>query len=167
MLVYEKKVENERHLYGTTSNIPSVNDSQVSFIDETGAEIQDISFTDTFVDDGKHGMIRVSDNTWAAMNVGDVNIIPGGFIPPEPVIVDFKAAPTSSPKLLYNSGELFTTQGLVLNNVYSDGTEKQMTEEEFSTVVFEPAVGTPMTTDITTFMAFYMDYYRVWPIVVI
>ena len=40
MLVYEKKVEGERHLYGTLSSIPSDSDQRLIYKDENGDTIQ-------------------------------------------------------------------------------------------------------------------------------
>ena len=39
MLIYEKKVDGVRHLYGTEGNIPSVSDQQLAYKDNTGATV--------------------------------------------------------------------------------------------------------------------------------
>lgn len=42
MLVYEKIVDGVKHLYGTLGNVPSDNDTQLSYKDEAGKEISDV-----------------------------------------------------------------------------------------------------------------------------
>ena len=84
MLVYEKKVEGERHLFGTMENIPSADDVQLTYKDEDGATASP-TLQDTFLDDGHGGIKMIHDDTESELNVfiGDVNIIPGDFEAPE------------------------------------------------------------------------------------
>lgn len=88
MLVYEKKVEGERHLFGTMGSIPSADDVQLTYKDEDGATASP-TLQDTFLDDGHGGIKMVHDEsgtiTESELNVfiGDVNIIPGDFEAPE------------------------------------------------------------------------------------
>lgn len=88
MLVYEKKVEGERHLFGTMGNVPSADDVQLTYKDEDGATASP-TLQDTFLDDGHGGIKMVHDEsgtiTESELNVfiGDVNIIPGDFEAPE------------------------------------------------------------------------------------
>ena len=80
MLVYEKKVEGERHLFGTMGNIPSNDDVQLTYKDEDGATASP-TLQDTFLDDGHGGIKMIHNDTESELNVfiGDVNIIPGDF----------------------------------------------------------------------------------------
>lgn len=84
MLVYEKKVENERHLFGTMGNIPSADDVQLTYQDDKGATVEP-SLDYTYLDDGHGGIMMVADGTKTPLNVfiGEVNIIPGDFAAPE------------------------------------------------------------------------------------
>lgn len=84
MLVYEKKVEGERHLFGTMGNIPSADDVQLTYKDEDGVTASP-TLQDTFLDDGHGGIKMIHDDTESELNVfiGDVNIIPGDFEAPE------------------------------------------------------------------------------------
>jgi hypothetical protein len=43
MLVYEKIVDGVKHLYGTFGNVPSDDDTQLSYKDEAGKEISDVT----------------------------------------------------------------------------------------------------------------------------
>lgn len=151
MLIYEKKVDGERHLFGSTTGIPNEDDVQASFVDADGAEVSDVAFTDSFVDDGAHGMIRVSDEKWIAMNIDDTNVIPGGgYIPPIPPIPTKELTGiqiVSTGKQEFNEGDSFELGNLKLEKVYSDGTTETMSDPDFSTCTFAPAVGTPLTTD--------------------
>lgn len=88
MLVYEKKVDEQRHLFGTMGNVPSDDDVQLTYKDEDGATASP-TLQDTFLDDGHGGIKMVHDEsgiiTESELNVfiGDVNIIPGDFEAPE------------------------------------------------------------------------------------
>ena len=84
MLVYEKKVEGERHLFGTMENIPSADDAQLTYQDDKGATVEP-SLDYTYLDDGHGGIKMIADGTETPLNVfiGEVNIIPGDFVAPE------------------------------------------------------------------------------------
>lgn len=88
MLVYEKKVEDTRHLFGTMGNIPSNDDTQLTYEDNNGSSVSP-TLQDQYLDDGHGGIKMVHDEdgtiTETALNVfiGDVNIIPGDFEAPE------------------------------------------------------------------------------------
>lgn len=83
MLIYEKKENNERHLYGSESGIPASTDTQMTYTDTDGNEVS-VSLSDSFVDAGHHGIKRVSDDKEIWAFVDDVNIIPGGKTKPTP-----------------------------------------------------------------------------------
>ena len=61
MLIYEKKVDDERHLFGTMGTIPSDADSQLSYVDDNDDPVV-VSLSDSYFDDG-HGGIKTSDGT--------------------------------------------------------------------------------------------------------
>lgn len=81
MLVYEKKVEGERHLFGTMGNVPSDDDVQLTYKDAEGSTAEP-TLQDTFLDDGHGGIVMVHDEsgtiTESELNVfiGDTQIIP-------------------------------------------------------------------------------------------
>ena len=60
MLVYEKKVDSTRKLFGTEGNIPAVSDSALVYKDDIGETLTIVS-GDTYLDDGHGGIIRKSD----------------------------------------------------------------------------------------------------------
>lgn len=80
MLIYEKKVDDARHLFGTMGTIPDVSDSQLSYVDENDAPVT-VSLSDSYFDDG-HGGIKMSDGTKVIVTLDDTVIIPkGGEMP--------------------------------------------------------------------------------------
>ena len=81
MLVYEKKVDDVRHLFGTLGVVPTDSDQQLVYKDTDGNEILDISLSDLFVDDKQGGIIRLSDGKAIQVHIRDtsgslVQIIP-------------------------------------------------------------------------------------------
>jgi len=75
MLVYEKKVEGERHLYGKVEGtVPAVDDVQLTYKDADGQELELVE-KDTYKDNGKGGIYRVSDNAAVNVFIGDTQII--------------------------------------------------------------------------------------------
>lgn len=76
MLVYEKKVDNARHLFGTMGTIPSAGDSQLSYVDNNDDPVT-VSLSGSYFDDG-HGGIKDAEGTQINVMLGDVVIIPKG-----------------------------------------------------------------------------------------
>lgn len=76
MLIYEKKVEGERHLFGTMGTIPSNEDSQLSYVDNNDDPVE-VSLSNSYFDDG-HGGIKDAEGTQINVMLGDVVIIPKG-----------------------------------------------------------------------------------------
>lgn len=76
MLVYEKKVDDERHLFGTMGTIPSNEDSQLSYVDNNDDPVE-VSLSNSYFDDG-HGGIKDAEGTQINVMLGDVVIIPKG-----------------------------------------------------------------------------------------
>lgn len=77
MWLYEKS----SHLYGTTSQVPSVSDTQCSYKDADGNTLT-LAKTDKLVDnssDGIQAMKRLSDNKDVNVYVGDVLVIGAGI----------------------------------------------------------------------------------------
>ena len=77
MLVYEKKVDNTRHLYGKVEGtIPAVDDVQLTYKDSDGDTLTIVE-GDSYFNDGKGGIIRKSDNKPVNVFIGDTQIIGG------------------------------------------------------------------------------------------
>lgn len=80
MLVYEKKVDDTRHLFGTMGTIPSAGDSQLSYVDNNDDPVT-VSLSGSYFDDG-HGGIKTADGTSINVILDDTVIIPkGGEMP--------------------------------------------------------------------------------------
>ena len=75
MLVYEKKVDGVRHLYGKVEGtIPAASDTQLTYKDAEGQELELVE-KDTYKDNGKGGIYRVSDNAAVNVFIDDTQII--------------------------------------------------------------------------------------------
>lgn len=151
MLIYEKQIDSERHLFGTMANIPAEEDVQLSFLDADG-NIINPELSDTYLDDKKGGIIRKSDNKAVNVFIGDKNIIPGDFVPPTPerklVSIEFKVEPT---KVEYLVGEAISLEGAVVEAVYDNEDRETVTSE----CTFVPAEGDLATEDMTKITAKY------------
>lgn len=109
MLVYEKKVNTEKHLFGTTENIPAAADQKLLYTDKYGAPVTP-SFTDKFFDDKAGGISWVApeeDPEFMAVFIAGEQeaIIPKGWQPGTiltGVSIDLKTEPT---KTSYQSSE--------------------------------------------------------------
>ena len=130
MLIYEKKVDKERKLFGTVKNIPDENDREVIFEDEDGAPIELIP-GDTYLDDGKGGIIRKSDGKFIAVlidnNGEEVGVIPSDdYVSPEGKLesISIDSLPT---KVSYYTGETLEKAGLKVTALYTDDTTYDVT----------------------------------------
>lgn len=123
MLVYEKKVDETRHLFGNaTGTIPTADDVQLTYKDSEGSTLT-LSESDTYLDNGHGGIIRKSDGKDVNVFIGDVEII-GGEITPVLSSIEV-TAPT---KTTYAVGDTLDLTGMIVKEVYSDGSEKTITE---------------------------------------
>lgn len=79
MLLYTKVIyENDkaiRKIYGAVNNIPSEDDVEVVYKDKEG-NILTLVADDTYVDDGKGGIVRLSDSKAVDVYVESTKIIP-------------------------------------------------------------------------------------------
>ena len=82
MLVYEKKVEGERHLYGTLSSIPSDSDQRLIYKDENGDTIQP-TLSDGFKDDGHGGIKDIEQDCKVNVFIGETCVIPPNYVAAE------------------------------------------------------------------------------------
>lgn len=122
MLVYEKKVEGTRHLYGKVEGtIPAADDVQLTYKDAEGQELELVE-KDTYKDDGKGGIYRVSDKAAVNVFIGDTQIIG------DEVEVVLKSIEVTAPtKVTYSVDDTLDLTGMVVKEVYSDGTKKTIT----------------------------------------
>lgn len=75
MLIYEKWLEENsekvRHLFGTEANIPSSEDEQLAYQNAQGSTVSDLTFDETYLDDGHGGIIRASNGMKIAVGIVD------------------------------------------------------------------------------------------------
>jgi hypothetical protein len=160
MLVYEKKVEGERHLYGKVEGtIPAADDTQLTYKDAEGNTLT-ISETDTYLNDGKGGIIRKSDNKAVNVFIGDTQII-GEEIEAEstPEITMTAIEVTTPPtKTVYTAGEKLDLTGMVVTLIGTDGTQEVTDLVAYNEYTASPAEGTVLTTDITEVVISAYDF---------
>lgn len=145
MLVYEKKVDDERHLLGTLGQIPSEDDVELTYKDLDGDEISPIK-GDIYRDNKSGGMYRESDGKTVNVFIGDTCII--GKVEEKNVKkITIKTAPT---KKAYVEGEQLDLTGMVVEATFLDGDKAIITD-----YLTEPANGTVLTTDVTKVVVSY------------
>lgn len=83
MLIYEKKVDGVNHLFGTEANIPADDDTQLTYKDENGDAISDISDYKFFYEKNKvmfgseaTNQLPTNEDTQVNVWLGDEMIIP-------------------------------------------------------------------------------------------
>lgn len=143
MLIYEKKVDDKRKLFGTVDNIPDKEDKEVIFEDEDGAPVELIP-GDTYLDDGHGGIIRKSDGKFIAVlidnNGEEVGVIPSDdYVSPEGKLesISIDSLPT---KVSYYTGETLEKAGLKVTALYTDDTTYDVTNKcTFSPTVLSTA----------------------------
>ena len=123
MLVYEKKVDEARHLFGNaTGTAPTVDDVQLTYKDSDGDTLTIVE-GDSYIDDGKGGIIRKSDDKPVNVFIGDTQII--GSEIEEKTITGIEVIPPT--KVIYDVGDALDLTGMVVKEVYSDGDKKTIT----------------------------------------
>ena len=149
MLVYEKKVDSVRHLFGNaTGTIPTSDDVQLTYKDDEGNTLT-LSESDIYLDNGHGGIIRKSDGKSVNVFIGDVEII-GGEITPTPQATSIKVD-TEPTKTSYSDGDKLDLTGLVVKVVFDDESEEAITD--YTTT---PADGATLaTTDTKVNIAWY------------
>lgn len=160
MLVYEKKVDGERHLFGTTtSSIPSQEDVQLTYKDEDGQELT-LQEKDTYLNDGKGGIVRKSDKAAVNVFIGNTQII-GEEIEEksEPEITMTAIEVTTPPtKTVYTAGEELDLTGMVVTLIGTDGTQEVTETAAYNEYTTSPAAGTVLTTEITEVVVSAYDF---------
>ena len=152
MLVYEKKVDGERHLFGKVQGtVPSEDDAQLTYKDTDGTTITP-ELSDTYLNDGHGGIIRKSDGEAINVFIGETQII-GGEITPTVQSLRIDKNPT---KVTFTAGEQLEYYGIEITLVYSDGTEEGVSEDPALT--FDPDWGTTATVDMTSVTVTHTTY---------
>ena len=152
MLVYEKKVDGERHLFGKVQGtVPSESDVQLTYKDTDGTTITP-ELSDTYLNDGHGGIIRKSDGEAINVFIGETQII-GGEITPTVQSLRIDKNPT---KVTFTAGEQLEYYGIEITLVYSDGTEEGVSEDPALT--FDPDWGTTATVDMTSVTVTHTTY---------
>lgn len=118
MLIYEKKVEGVRHLFGTLGNVPSESDKQLTYTDEDGDVVTDLTVLSQLLDDG-HGGIKTKTGGKILVWLDDLNIIPGNK---EDSFIDiFITSDPAFTKMVYNQGDALDISGLEVSGHTSSG----------------------------------------------
>ena len=152
MLVYEKKVDEARHLFGNASGTqPTADDVQLTYKDAEGSTLT-LSESDTYLDDGKGGIVRKSDNKAVNVFIGDTQIIGGNIVP----TVESLRIDKNPTKVAYTDGEQLDYTGIEITLVHSDGTEEGVTEDPALT--FNPDWDTTATVDMTSVTVTHTTY---------
>lgn len=150
MLVYEKGTGENRHIYGTEANIPAVDDVQLTYRDEDGNEISDLTLNEVYLDDG-HGGIKTSAGEQVTVFIGGTNIVPGKSFEKAATGIEVTTNPT---KMEYTVGDELDLTGMVVKLFYNDGTSEEIDEWEA-----DPDDGDVLAEDDTPVVIEYEDFY--------
>ena len=149
MLVYEKKVDGTRHLFGKVEGtIPAANDTQLTYKDTDGTTITP-ELSDTYLNDGHGGIIRKSDGEAINVFIGETQII-GGDIPPAQMVSITVTPPT---KTSYVEGDTLDLTGMVVTGHLSNEETIDITEDCSAS----PADGATLTTSNTKVTVSYFE----------
>lgn len=160
MLVYEKKVDGTRHLYGKVEGtIPAADDVQLTYKDAEGQELELVE-KDTYKDDGKGGIYRVSDKAVVNVFIGDTQIIGEEIeVEPTPEITMTAIEVTTPPtKTVYTAGEELDLTGMVVTLIGTDGTQEVTDLAAYNEYTTSPAEGAVLTVDITEVVVSAYDF---------
>lgn len=149
MLVYEKKVDGERHLFGTVDNTaPGESDVQLTYKDTDGTTIEP-ELSDIYLNDGHGGIIRKSDGEAINVFIGETQIIGGNI--PTPQMVSITVTPPT--KTSYVEGEALDLAGMVVTGNLSNGETIAITEDYSAS----PAAGTTLVTSNNKVVVTYFE----------
>ena len=149
MLVYEKKVDGTRHLFGKVEGtIPAADDTQLTYKDTDGTTITP-ELSDTYLNDGHGGIIRKSDGEAINVFIGETQII-GGDIPPAQMVSITVTPPT---KTSYVEGNTLDLTGMVVTGHLSNEETIDITKDCSAS----PAAGATLTTSNTKVTVSYFE----------
>ena len=143
MLIYEKKVEGVRHLFGTEGHIPSDSDHQLSYLDSTGTAVTGLTVDSQLLDDG-HGGIKTKDGEEILVWLEDTNIIPGNVSGDKAVAIAVTTAPTKTTYDISDSDNTLDLTGMVVKATMADGSKETLTASTDYTT--DPADGATLST---------------------
>ena len=165
MLIYEKKVDGVRHLFGTMENIPNESDNQLVYQDEYGDAV---TLTDAlenqYFDDGKGGITMVTPegvSSFLGVAVKDTNnqvtvVIPQGGFTPEEKEVKSIAVDTPPTKVSYTAGEALSMAGLKIEVTYTNNSTEILASNATG-ITYSPASGTTLTVENTKVTITYKE----------
>lgn len=149
MLVYEKKVNGERHLFGTVNKTaPGETDVQLTYKDTDGTVIEP-ELSDVYLNDGHGGIIRKSDGEAINVFIGETQII-GGDIP-TPQMVSITVTPPT--KTSYVEGDTLDLTGMTVVGNLNNGETIAITEDYSAS----PANGATLTTSNNKVVVTYFE----------
>lgn len=152
MLVYEKKVDGERHLFGTVDGTaPGESDVKLTYKDTDGTTITP-ELSDTYLNDGHGGIIRKSDGEAINVFIGETQII-GGDIP-TPQMESITVTPPT--KTAYTDGDALDLTGMTVAGNLSNGETIDVTADCTTT----PVDGAVLTTDPSGEIEVVVAYYE-------
>ena len=156
MLVYEKKVDGTRHLYGKVEGtVPAVDDTQLTYKDAEGNTLT-IQEKDTYKDNGKGGIYRVSDKKAVNVFIGDTQIIGEEIEETETPLITGIEVTTLPTKTSYTDGESLDLTGMVVTGNLSNGETITITEDCTTT----PVEGAILTTDPSGEIEVVVSYFE-------
>ena len=155
MLIYEKKVLGETKIFCNPSgNIPSDSDEPLVYLDQYGDELaEDPTLDDTYVNNDKPAITRVSDGQFIAVADADGNIVipeSGEFEPeePYPTSIEVTTLPTTS---TYSIDDTLSYSGMEVTVDLSDGSDQVVSYSEMvdsGLYTFDPANGATVTAEM-------------------
>lgn len=147
MLIYEKKVEENselvRHLFGTTGHVPSDSDLQLTYTDEDGDVVTDLTVLSQLLDDG-HGGIKTKAGEKILVWLDDLNIIPGNVSGSKVISIAVTTAPTKTTYDISDDDNVLDLTRMVVKATLADGSKTELTYN--TDYVTDPADGTTLTT---------------------
>lgn len=152
MLVYEKKVDGTKHLYGKVEGtVPAVDDVQLTYKDAEGNTLT-IQEKDTYKDNGKGGIYRVSDKKAVNVFIGDTQIIGEEIEESDtPLITSITVTPPT--KTSYVEGDTLDLTGMVVTANFDNGDTEVLTEGFTAT----PTGGSTLTTSNNKVVIMYYE----------
>ena len=125
MLLYEKKVEDARKIFGTMGNIPSAQDEELVYTDDKGTPIEDLTLTESYLDSGNGGIIRAADKSEIFVLLDDTVIVPAGGQIIGVESIEVTTLPTIT--AYGSSHKTYDWTGMVVTATYADGTTAAVT----------------------------------------
>lgn len=161
MLIYEKKVNSERHIFGTTANVPSESDNQLEYYDLNSiTEKIEPTLNDTYLDNGHGGIIQKSTGIQILSSFTDSegnNVIVVPQVKSGEIAFIYGQVDTS-----YEVGQEFYLEDLTVYATKGDGSQEEITD--YTTSLED---GHVMTLEDTELEVMWNGYYTIVPLTVL